>query len=84
MENASQEYTRKQVFELIKECEQGGWRFLYLGAYHDVWTAGESLGTAGDNTVSFCKREIGQTFTHLSEATARYRRGISRPRQAPT
>lgn len=83
LENASQEYTRKQIFSMIKEFEQQGWTFLYLGADHDVWAAGESLGIAGDNRVSFSKQEIGETFTHLSEATARYRRGDSRSRKAP-
>ena len=82
LENASQEYTRKQVFDLIKECEQAGWVFLYLGADHDVWAAGESLGIAGDNTVSFCKSDIGETFTNLSRATARYRRGDAKPAKA--
>lgn len=83
LENASQEYTRKQIFDLIKAYEQDGWRFLYLGADHDVWTAGGSLGIAGDNRVSFCKLKIEETFTNLSEETARYRRGESRPRKAP-
>jgi hypothetical protein len=83
LENASQEYTRKQIFDLIKACEQEGWTVLYLGADHDVWAAGESLGIAGDNTVSFCKSNIGPIFGRLSETTARYRRGDSRPRQAP-
>ena len=82
LENASQEYTRKQVFDLIKECEQAGWVFIYLGADHDVWAAGESLGIAGDNTVSFRKSDIGKTFTNLSRATARYRRGDAKPAKA--
>jgi hypothetical protein len=75
LENASHEYSRKQVFDLIKACEQAGWSFLYLGADHDVWAAGESLGIVRDNRVSFCKAEIGKTFTNLSLSTARYRRG---------
>jgi Mg-chelatase subunit ChlD len=46
LENASTEYTRKQIFALIKTCEREGWRFVYLGADHDVWAAGEDLGIA--------------------------------------
>jgi Mg-chelatase subunit ChlD len=83
LENSSHEYTRKQIFDLIKACEKEGWTFLYLGADHDVWEAGESLGVARDNTVSFCKSNISETFTSLSLATARYRRGDSRRRTAP-
>lgn len=84
LENASREYTRRQIFSLIKECEGQGWTFLYLGADHDVWAAGESLGIAGDNRVSFSKREIGKTFTQLAERTARYRRGDARTGRGPS
>lgn len=75
LENASEEYTRKQIFDLIKEFEQQGWSFLYLGADHDVRAAGEDLGIAGDGRVLFCKREIRDTFRTLSETTALFRRG---------
>jgi len=79
MENASQEYSRKQVFDLIKQYEKQGWAFLYLGADHDVWAAGGDLGIAGDSRVSFCRQTVGHTFDQLSEATARYRRGEGQP-----
>jgi len=74
LENASREYTRLQIFGMIKSFEQDGWKFLYLGADHDVWVAGESLGIPGDGRVSFCKREVADTFQGLSEMTSRYRR----------
>jgi hypothetical protein len=82
LENASREYTRKQVFDLIKESEQAGWVFLYLGADHDVWAAGESLGIAGDYIVPFAKEEIGDTFMGLSLRTAHYCRGDAKPAKA--
>lgn len=78
-ENASQEYSRKQVFNLIKHYEKQGWAFLYLGADHDVWAAGRDLGIAGDGLISFCRRTVDHTFDQLSEATARYRRGDEQP-----
>jgi hypothetical protein len=74
MENASQEYSRKQIYSLIKTCKQQGWTFLYLGADHDVWAAGESLGVAQENRISFDKKDVGDTFNKLSANTARYRR----------
>ncbi len=74
-ENASQAYTRRQVFELIKHCEKQGWAFLYLGADHDVWAAGGDLGIAGDSRISFCRRTVDRTFEQLGEATAQYRCG---------
>jgi hypothetical protein len=74
LENASQEYTRKQILGLITACEQDGWKFIYLGADHDVWAAGESLGIAGDGRVAFCKTQMRETFGHLAQTTADYRR----------
>ena len=74
LENASTEYTRKQIFDLIKSCEKDGWAFMYLGADHDVWAAGEDLGIAGDNRIAFCRRQMDETFNQLSEATAKFRR----------
>lgn len=73
-ENASEEYTRAHVSTLIKKCEKQGWMFLYLGADHDVWAAGESLGIVTENRISFDKNDVGPTFSRLSENTARYRR----------
>ena len=78
-ENASQEFTRKQVFNLIKHYERQGWAFVYLGADHDVWSAGGDLGIAGDSCISFCRDRVDHTFDQLSEATARYRRDEGHP-----
>jgi hypothetical protein len=74
LENASQRFNRKQIFAMIKECKQQGWIFLYLGADHDVWAAGETLGVAEENRISFDKKDVGDTFNKLSANTARYRR----------
>ena len=74
LENASQEFNRKQIFAMIKGCKQEGWIFLYLGADHDVWAAGESLGVAQENRIAFDKKDVGDTFNKLSANTARYRR----------
>jgi hypothetical protein len=73
-ENESHKYTRAKIFAMIRECEKQGWTFLYLGADHDVWAAGESLGIVTENRISFDKRNVEDTFTQLSQNTARYRR----------
>lgn len=74
LENASREYTRLQIFDMIKEFEGQGWRFIYLGADHDVWAAGESLGIQGDDRISFKRLHVAQTFENLSDLTFLYRR----------
>ncbi|MEO7859789.1 MAG: vWA domain-containing protein [Nitrospirales bacterium] len=73
-ENESHEYTRKNIFTMIRDCERQGWTFLYLGADHDVWAAGETLGIVGENRIAFDKEDVGDTFSQLSQNTARYRR----------
>ena len=73
-ENASKEYSRAQILDMIKAYENEGWTFLYLGANHDVWAAGEELGVAEHNRITFLKDDVTQTFECLSEATAAFRR----------
>ena len=73
-ENASRNYTRAQIFDMIKAYEDEGWTFIYLGADHDVWAAGEELGVAEHNRITFLKENVGHTFECLSEATANFRR----------
>ena len=83
-ENASRRYTRAQIYDMIKAYEDEGWTFLYLGANHDVWAAGEDLGVAEHNRTTFLKEDLGQTFECLSEATATLRRSQKRPVDSPT
>lgn len=82
LENSSKEFTRKQIYALIKESQQEGWRFVYLGADHDVWAAGEDLGVAQECRVAFSKGDIGQTFNELSSMNAKYRRGTEHSERA--
>ena len=78
-ENASQEYNREQIFDMIKAYERDGWAFIYLGADHDVWAAGEDLGISAHNRIGFLRSDVGQTFECLSEATATFRRSRKPP-----
>lgn len=82
LENASKEFTRKQIFGLIKDCEKEGWRFVYLGADHDVWAAGEDIGVAQECRVAFSKTDITGTFAELSAMNAQYRRGMEHSERA--
>lgn len=62
-ENASREFTRKQVQDLIQSKEKAGWSFIYLGANQDEFAAeraaasmgmmaGSSMGYGGQHTSS--------------------------------
>lgn len=78
LENSSREYTKDGIAHMINDYESRGWTFVYLGADHDAWTAGRDLGISGDNIVQFCRRNTGQMFGRLGEATASYLLGPGR------
>ncbi len=44
MENASQRWTARQVFDLITEAEDSGWQFVFLGANQDSWSVSQRMG----------------------------------------
>lgn len=59
-ENASKEFTREKVFELIKECEDKyDWDFIYLGANQDAIQEGARFGMRAANTMSYAASGIG-------------------------
>lgn len=53
-ENASQEYTQKDLFNKVKELEKTGkWSFVFLGANQDSWATAQSFGFAQANVANF-------------------------------
>ena len=54
-ENASQEYSWKQVNGMINELKEHGWTFTYIGANHDVEQAAATLSIT--NTLCFSANE---------------------------
>ena len=56
-ENASREYTGKQIHQMVNELKTLGWVFTYIGADHDVEEAARSIGV--NNVLCFDKSSIG-------------------------
>ncbi len=53
-ENASREFTRDRVFEMIKHQEEKySWTFVFLAANQDAIAAGATYGFAAANTMDF-------------------------------
>jgi hypothetical protein len=58
-ENSSHEFTRRQIFRMIRECEgqAGGagptWEFVFLAANQDAIAEGGQMGFAADRSVDF-------------------------------
>jgi len=58
-ENASQEWSRDDVFSLIEERKADGWEFLFLASNQDAITTGMKYGFDMDQTVSFANDARG-------------------------
>jgi hypothetical protein len=72
MENASREYSRQQIFEMIEDKTKNGWSFVYLGANQDAYAVGAQLGVPKGNTSSYSTKKTGETFDAVSRATVSY------------
>lgn len=64
LENASREATVETVGVMVKEREQNGFTFIYLGANQDAWATGAGFGLSGGATgqsVNFVASPAGTT-----------------------
>jgi len=76
-ENASKEYSGKDIKKLIEELKLNRWTFTYIGADHDVEKFAVSISIT--NTLTFEKNEADMQNMFAEEMTARsnYSRRIS-------
>ena len=75
-ENASQRYSRSQIFAKIKEQrEKYNWQFVFLAANQDAIATGATLGITRDAAISY-----GATAKGMSTATATLGESMSRYR----
>jgi len=80
MENASREYSRKLVREMIeRQKERYGWEFLFLGANIDAAETAESFGIHRDMAVNYNPDGEGTQLNYqvLSDVVASYRGGAA-------
>ncbi len=75
-ENASKEYTRSVIKNLVNDLKQQNWTFTYIGADHDV--EGMAFRLSIDNTMSFDKndQDIRRMFASESKSRAKFSLGI--------
>lgn len=74
-ENASKEYTEKDMKALITEREaQGNWKFVYLGANQDSYAVAQKYGISHGAISNFnaTKRGIGASMATMATATVNY------------
>lgn len=75
LENASIEYTQKQIFEMVKEKKKEGWEFAFLGADIDSFAVGGSVGVSRGSTVNFDKGKIVETMAAVADVSVAYAAG---------
>lgn len=68
-ENASKEYSGKQIKELIEKLKQEKWTFTYIGTDHDVDQIALNLSIT--NTLIFEKNEVGIKKMFEKDRTSR-------------
>lgn len=64
LENASREFSPSALAELIRDRENNGWSFIYLGANQDAWATGQGTGFSGGvsgQSVSYAATPMGTT-----------------------
>ncbi len=74
MENASKEYTRQTVRELIDTKTKDGWTFVYLGAGEGTWDQASGFGISAGNIGTYSSSRIGtqRAFRGAAVASANY------------
>ncbi len=74
-ENSSQEFSKEDIKSLIKEREDLGWDFLFLGANIDTVSVGGGFGLAASKTTSFDANANGikMSYGAMNATTASYR-----------
>ena len=71
MENSSTRYTADQVRAMVKQQEEAGWEFVFLGANIDAVQVAGGLGIRAENAVEFACDAAGvrENFASLSHMT---------------
>ena len=74
-ENSSQEWNKESIKKLIKEKEDLGWDFLFLGANIDAAAEGSSFGMMASKTMQYDASVNGvqDAFVSMSNITKSYR-----------
>ena len=72
MENASHEFTQPSIKDLIKQKENEGWKFVFLGANIDSYQVGGNLGVAASNIANYTVGNEQALYATLASATKGY------------
>ena len=74
-ENASREYSQRDISDLITYQKKNNWQFVFLCSTEDAITVGASLGVSRGNTLKFANTSVGNAamYSTLSKSVASFR-----------
>ena len=78
LENASREFSRQQVFEMIRHQEaKYGWQFVFLAADQDAIAEGDRMGFAAASALDYDKdgQGVAALYSAISDKVGDVRRG---------
>lgn len=81
MENASREYKREKVLEMIQhQTKEYNWQFVYLGANQDAMKEGAAIGVSPMMAMDFAANSAGvrAAYSASSSNVAQYRAGTKK------
>ena len=78
-ENASREWTKKQLAHLIKQRQElGNWTFAFYGADIDAWADAGSMGFDAGNAMSHASARTADTMKASGRVAARWAKGSTK------
>jgi uncharacterized protein YegL len=74
-ENASREFNKVKIMDLIKDREKSGWMFIYLSASASAFADASAIGISSTNTMSFSHDSRGthKAYSSMSYSASNYR-----------
>lgn len=75
IENASKEFNKKDIADLIAYQKKQNWEFIFLCSTEDAFKVGADFGVAAGNTFKFENSIVGnkKLYSKVAKATANYR-----------
>lgn len=76
-ENASVRYNINNIFKLVSECKQKGWKFIFMGANQDAIKTGQNLGFNFNESLTFGAnvKDTRESWRVASDSLSRTRSG---------
>ena len=69
-ENVSKEYTFAMITELIRQKQEDGWTFVFLGADIDAYDISRNLGISAGNVISYSGAHTFEVFSRVAKTTS--------------